>query len=282
MNIDFNTQNYYLYKLSEFKEIWCNKDYKSNDFYQIFFLKSATGKFVIDFKEYKDLESKVSAIFPNQIHDIQVDNNSEGYVIMFNDEIFCTEKLQKELKAYCVNIENKLNFIDLSNEEYHELEEIVKLIYSYSEQKSVFHNEQVRHFVKIILLSLLDKTKDKVLNTNESNSASLFYEYSAMVDNEFKENRQVANYAEKLGVSTKKLNFVSKEVGGKTSIQIIHDRIFSEARKMIAFSENSLKEIAYELGFDSPSAFNKFILKKSGEKPSDLRKKLNQMYNYKE
>lgn len=58
------------------------------------------------------------------------------------------------------------------------------------------------------------------------------------------------------------------------ALAVIHERILVEVKRIFMFSGHTNKEIAYQLGFTSPSAFNKFIYAKTGKTPTELRKEL--------
>lgn len=278
LNIDFNKKNCYFFKLNQIVDSFENCIIEQKEFYQLYLFKEAKGTLKIEFNQHKNLQNTLAIIFPNQTHKLVLHPNSNGYVILFSEEIFCTENLRKELRAYCINIENKLNFSALSQDEFSDFETLLLMIDKSMSQSNIFNNEQIRHVVKIILLKLLDKTKDKELNNKESVQANIFFEFSSAVDTHYKSEKLVTNYASMLGITAKKLNTISKKICGKTALQVIHERIYQEARRLLVFTDLTHKEIAYELNFDSPSAFNKFIHLKSEMTPTKLQNQLEQMY----
>jgi AraC family transcriptional activator of pobA len=65
---------------------------------------------------------------------------------------------------------------------------------------------------------------------------------------------------------------------GMSSLQVIHHRLVLEAKRLLLFGEESHKEIAYSLGFDSPASFSAFIKKKIGTTPSELQTQLEEIH----
>ncbi|MFN5318711.1 MAG: helix-turn-helix domain-containing protein [Bacteroidia bacterium] len=61
-------------------------------------------------------------------------------------------------------------------------------------------------------------------------------------------------------------------------MQVIHNRILLEAKRLLLFEKGSHKEIAYDLGFDSPASFSAFIKLKTGHAPSELAKQLTEIH----
>ncbi len=58
---------------------------------------------------------------------------------------------------------------------------------------------------------------------------------------------------------------------GLTPLQVIHKRILLEAKRQLVFEEKQHKEIAYNLGFDSPASFSAFVKKKTGLTASEIQ-----------
>jgi AraC-like DNA-binding protein len=79
-------------------------------------------------------------------------------------------------------------------------------------------------------------------------------------------------FADKLAVHVNYLNRALKEVTGKTTTQLITERIMQEARSLLLHSNWSVSQISDSLGFDEPTHFTKAFKKATGETPSALRR----------
>jgi len=77
------------------------------------------------------------------------------------------------------------------------------------------------------------------------------------VEQHFKENRNTEFYVNLLGVNEKVLSKEMKNLTGNTPKIYIDSRIILEAKRLLSYSDLSVKEIGYELGFDEPTNFNK-------------------------
>lgn len=83
--------------------------------------------------------------------------------------------------------------------------------------------------------------------------------------------RKPGEFAEQLNVHINHLNKVLKETTGKTTSQILADRISLEARAMLKHTNWNISEIAFCLGFDDPSHFVKFFKKQTQTTPKGYR-----------
>ncbi len=78
-------------------------------------------------------------------------------------------------------------------------------------------------------------------------------------------------FAEKLAVHTNYLNRALKEVTGKTTTQLITERMMQEARALLLHSDWPVNQISNCLGFDESTHFAQAFRKHTGQPPSALR-----------
>ena len=60
-----------------------------------------------------------------------------------------------------------------------------------------------------------------------------------------------------------------KSLTGQSTQQHIHDKLISEAKQKLSTSHQSIREIAYELGFEHSQSFSKLFKAKTQLSPSD-------------
>ena len=99
----------------------------------------------------------------------------------------------------------------------------------------------------------------------------LYMQFINMVESNFLKWHTVTSYAMELNVTEYKLAAHTKRFSGFTPLQIIHNRIVLEAKRLIFFKNISIKEIAYELGFNYPNNFAQFIKNKTGFTATQLQ-----------
>ncbi|GLU53979.1 helix-turn-helix domain-containing protein [Dyadobacter frigoris] len=95
----------------------------------------------------------------------------------------------------------------------------------------------------------------------------------------FRELREVGDYASLLNISAGHLSEVVKNQSGKPAIKHIHERLILEARRLLFHTNDSLKEIAFDLGFSDASYFNRFFKREAGVTPAGYRSNIRKMYH---
>jgi AraC-like DNA-binding protein len=108
--------------------------------------------------------------------------------------------------------------------------------------------------------------------SNNNSKTNVVYKFKTLVDKYIYEYHEVADYANLLNLSPKYLNECVKEVLSVNSKSIIIEQLLMRSRHALKFSNKSIKEISFELGFSSPDYFSYFFKTHTGITPSALRK----------
>ena len=105
-----------------------------------------------------------------------------------------------------------------------------------------------------------------ILNSN----LSKFVEFKLMVETHLTEQPSVNAIAEKLSLTTNGLYRIVKEYSGVSPKDFFTNRLIIEAQRKLQYSSLSVKELAYELGFNDPDYFSRFFKKCTGKSISEF------------
>lgn len=97
--------------------------------------------------------------------------------------------------------------------------------------------------------------------------------YYVLVDEHFRTKKRVQDYAGLLHRSPKTLANLFASCGQPSPLNIIHDRVNAEARRLLLYTPKSAKEIAYLLGYEDTAAFSRFFAKMNGESITGFRQR---------
>ena len=84
--------------------------------------------------------------------------------------------------------------------------------------------------------------------------------------------KKPADFASELAVHINHLNAVVRETTGKSTRQLIAGRLLNESKALLYYSDWSVADIAYSLGFEYPNHFTAFFKRITGQTPLSLRK----------
>ncbi len=124
---------------------------------------------------------------------------------------------------------------------------------------------------RLILDAFLYMPSDEI--NRDINFDYLYYvnRFKVLLQRDFKKNKKVSYYAGKLNISSRKLTEMTEYILGKTAKHIIIEKILGECKKSLHFSNHTISEISYNLGFSNEGNFSNFIKKHTGKTPSELK-----------
>ena len=145
--------------------------------------------------------------------------------------------------------------------------------------KSIFEeftlNKFMWHQKLALMVDLLYIETTRLYIKNEQNDIhkiekgiAWFRKLEQLIDQNFLTMKKASNYANELNVSTKHLNKIVVNTIGKTTTDLIHQRILLEAKRLLTHGELTVQEIAFELGYDDSSYFSRLFKNKCGVSPS--------------
>ena len=118
------------------------------------------------------------------------------------------------------------------------------------------------------------RTEQNMKNNNILNCSyemQLLQKFDLTLIKNLKNSRYVKYYADKLTISTKKLNSLTKTYYGTTAKEYIEEKIIIDSKKLLIESPETVKQISYNLGFTEPTNFNKFFKKFTSITPLQYR-----------
>ncbi len=246
-----------------------------HNFYTILFIKKAKGIHTIDFTAYDLKGFQVFFISPGQIHQVEEEHKSKGWVITFSSQ-FLTENNIGHHFIEDINLftdYGKSPPLPLNSEQIDILDTYCNQIHSTLHSHTKFKYHALGALLKLFLISC-----NNICTLNQKNiqqihaGSTILKDYKVLVENHFSEWHLVLQYAEALHVTPDHLNRTIKSLIGRTAKEYLQSRITIEAKRMLFFSGHSTKEIAYTLGFSEPSNFSNFFKKCTGISPSQFKK----------
>lgn len=123
-----------------------------------------------------------------------------------------------------------------------------------------------------VVVGVLDRRSKSVESAaSTSRSRLLFEQFIALVAKYHDRYRNVGFYADKLCLTPKYLSKLIKNATGKSAPEWIDAYVILEAKNMLKYSNDTIKEIVYKLNFPNQSVFYKFFKARTGMTPSEYR-----------
>ncbi|MCE7066602.1 AraC family transcriptional regulator [Dyadobacter sp. CY326] len=249
------------------------------DHYLIAFIRKAGNRQWIDMAPFTLEANTIAFTSPNQII-----VKEESKLLWSTAIAFTPEFLSFQENASLRNlplIENPYNGhkLYLNADDVTFVEDMLAKINAEYHNPSPWQQRMLGAYLTVLLTYLSRLYTEQFTEIQTSQDQLLVKKYQTKINECFRELREVSDYASLLNISAGHLSDVVKIQSGKPAIKHIHDRIVLESRRMLFHTEDSLKEIAYDLGFSDASYFNRFFKRETGITPADYRTSIREMYH---
>lgn len=206
---------------------------------------------------------------------IEALKGGEGsYVLLFKREML-DSALQKAIMTFFKTRKAMTRFAPLSQESLAILSYYLSVLYAEYNGNRSSDASFIQSVLQIVIRLCLDNFRKEVTQNDLTegfvNLLNRQFPITSVVDHVvFKNPKDFARY---FNVHVNHLNFELKRNLGKTTSQLIQEKITAEACALLTNTSWAITDIGKVLGFDYPQHFNAFFKKKTGKGPSEFRKK---------
>lgn len=136
-----------------------------------------------------------------------------------------------------------------------------------------FHQDILRISAEMFMLDMLDfHARTNGASDMTASTSTLMARFIQMLENkEYRENREVAYYAEKLCVVPKYLSEISNKVSGYSASYWINKYASQDIHNVLKSNKYTVAEVAKMFNFTSSSYFNRYVKRSLGMYPSEIR-----------
>lgn len=243
------------------------------DFHGIFIQNSGKAKISIENESFSLNRGCIIFLRANQVREwVAVTTDFSGYLLIFeneftetffNDDLFvhrfqffqisqppilrCEDQLFSEFVENCKRIGLELNY--LRDDSHHYLR---SLLYTMLIRMN-------RIYIEVYRLS------------TELYQDSISLRFRKSLEENIRSKQRIEDYTELLKVSRSQLNKALNKTAGKSTAVVIRDRLLTEVKRDLLYSDKNISDIVYELGFSDKSNFVRFFKRLTGNTPNEFR-----------
>ena len=248
---------------------------KQPDLYTFIRTSNSKAEIIVDSIPYTIQPNSILTLTVAQY--FQFIEGQDLIVYQFNREFYCMKDHDQEVSCVGLLFFGNIHvpILDLNVHEQRKYKTLHEVFIDELETKDTIQAEMLRMLTArfIIISTRLLKSKEGFIESTKTNKIDLLRDFNLLVETHFKTEHSVSFYADKLFKSPKTLsnNFAKLNT---SPLQIIHERIVLEAKRLLIYTDKTAKEIAFEIGFDDASHLSRLFKKYTQLSPSDFRKQL--------
>lgn len=244
------------------------------EFYHIIWIQKGSARHFVDFKPIETPENSILFVPKDCVNLFDTSGDYDGKIILFTDSFFGSElrNVQFLQSTILYNDFHEISKI-IIGEDCSEFYSLIKAM----EAELLVPNDKAQPVIlrnllhNFLLISERVKREQGYQEVKQSADHDYFILFKDLLERNYKTIKSVSKYASDLSISEKRLNKATSQVLDKTPKQLIDERVLLEAKRLLAHSNATVKEIAFDLGFEEPTNFIKYFRKHTEQTPSEFR-----------
>jgi AraC-like DNA-binding protein len=261
-----NPQNGNLaFKLFSFEDNSCFDHIQRNNYYSLIWLTDGKATLKADFAEYDIDANSLMAFAPYQPYMITADKSIKGIAIYFHPEFFCIHKHHDEISCNGVLYNNVYQppYVKVDAASAGTLNMLYDQLKTEMQNPALAQYELLVSYLKIFLITAsrlkIEQQPKAAEQLKGQKEPFILQKLKDAIEQNFKTKHSPADYAAMLYISPKALAKITKSHFNKTLSSLINERIIIEAKRELYMSNKTVKEIAYELGYEDEYYFSRFF-----------------------
>lgn len=253
------------------EETFVDKGVHRDSHYIFTFMKSGHVRMMVDFNRVEAEGASMFCVLPGQVHQGLLMKDVSGWFAAVKTDLVpdtvraVFEETLTEIEP--LPVEEK--WLDLLNSSAEVLNKCCTDEIFSAQRGNLVIRSLLNAFTEMFALIYTQNTSPEM--SNESRSFQLTRAFRILVRKNFKTLKSPSDYAGLLNISRSYLTEVIREVTGKSAQYWIHQEILIEAKRSLFFTHLTVKEIAYELGYNDHAYFTRLFSKLEGKSPSEFR-----------
>ncbi|WP_026712763.1 AraC family transcriptional regulator [Flavobacterium daejeonense] len=242
------------------KDIRKTEVHRHKSYFEIIYLSKGDGTHHIDHTTFQIKPPIFFFVRKEQIHHWDIQSVPEGYVLIIKKE-FVEESYDNELKKLLSKLSG---LVSLQPKENETIEQLFELLIKEN-------NFTIVEGLLKALFAKIFETANPFINKIET-TTNLFQSYRDLLSKTDELKNSVSHYAEQLNTTPQNLNAICKKSVNLSATDILSECIINEAKRLLLYTDNTVSEIAFSLGFNDSSHFIKYFKRYTFKTPQLFRK----------
>jgi AraC-like DNA-binding protein len=243
-------------------------------FYHILWFKKGSPDFLVDFKPITITPDTILFIGKDTVQRFGKNSHFESIAILFTDSFFCkTEHDGKFLSSsFLFSDLQSVNQINICENDS-QFTDLLRLMQAESEHiKDISQDAILKNLLhSFLLLSEKEGRKQDFIALKKGADLDYVLSFKELLDKYYSTLKKVSEYAKRISISEKQLNHATSKILDRSPKQMINERVMLEAKRLLAHTHKSVKEIGFSLGFQEPTNFTKYFRRHAELSPIAFR-----------
>lgn len=235
-------------------------------FWQIIVFRESEGVHEVDLVPHPYVDGSIVTLAPGAVHRFET-ADVDGHLIHFRHDHVARGAPDGEFLLYLRALAVSAPISTPEGDERNACERTIAALDE--EQRRADRDAELEQALVIVLLRQIRRQRGDAAQVDKR-----YTRFLAAIETGYAEHRSIGEYATALGMSERALYALTRSAVGRSPGQVLTERLILEARRLLAYSDEQIAQIAFALGYEDPAYFGRVFRKHIGMAPSRYRANL--------
>ena len=244
-----------------------------HDYHELLWLRTGCGEHVLDGRPLEVRPHSVTLIGRGQVHVFRQAEDVVGAAVRFGDEALLGGAAQRATPGWALAGRGGLT-VEVPEGEIARLESVIAALEAEAVRPPDARSAELeRHLLSVLLLWLErwhEATRTERRDADDA-EVQLHQRFAERLEADYARHHDAAHYADALGVPAAALSRALSHVTGRSTKELVTDRVMLEAARLLRFTDLTVQAIGHRVGFRDPLYFSRAFKRHQGEAPQAYR-----------
>jgi AraC family transcriptional regulator, transcriptional activator of pobA len=246
-----------------------------HDFYEVLYLSNGSGFHIIDSNKYEIKPPCIFFLSPGQAHRLELSSDIDGFIFLFTAEFYLVNQNNKNKLLefpffFSVSQNNPPLLIQEKSDDDFLRMLLQKGLNEFGKEDA--SHETIHAILELLLLTCNDLYPEELISVQKGKGQIFVKNFLKLIEENYQKNLSITEYAKMLAVSPNHLTQLVKQITGKTSLELLQEKLIVETKRLLIHTNLTVSEISDMMNFDDQSYFTKYFKNKTGITPLQYRK----------
>jgi AraC family transcriptional regulator, transcriptional activator of pobA len=244
-----------------------------HDYHELIWVRQGSGRHLLDGREVAVVPGTLTVIGRGQVHVFERARGLTGAVVRFGEALLHQGRIARAEPTWLLAGRGAYS-VTVPRAHATTLESIVRALAAEAAAPPDAHSADLqRHLLSVVLVWIERWYDAERTGGRQADDAGvqLFRRFAGVLERDFAAHHEATHYADALAVPPSALSQALSRAAGRTTKELITDRVMLEAARLLRFTDRTIGEISYETGFSDPLYFSRAFKRHHGQSPTAYR-----------
>ena len=244
-----------------------------HDYHELIWTRAGSGRHMLDHRAVPVVPGTITVIGRGQVHVFEHAEGIVGAAVRFGDELLHEGPIARADPSWLFAGCGGWN-VTVPDSQHAALEATIAALAAESAGPLDARSADLqRHLLSVLLLWIERWYDGEHTERRDDDGAALelYRRFSRVLERDFAVHHDAGHYADALAMPAAALSHALSQVAGRSTKELVTDRVMLEAARLLRFTDRTIGEIAYATGFADPLYFSRAFKRHQGEPPTAYR-----------